>query len=483
MGYFGCLKGKVFISLLVVSALICGLTFWPVLTLAQIPPTVRVGIITSNIYSQYRNASAVTFSVKGSYQAVDLAAIPGGDLIGTAAEGESWQVRFLPGGIEIYKNLQSLKVTTGPVVFRETEHSPSNQVCLENYETNSSTVSLRKYYRGNMEFRSNGAGITVINELPAEEYLYGVVPREMSNSWPLEALKAQAVAARTYMVASYNKRIVEGFNLLDTKYDQVYGGVNSEGAHATTAVQETTGQIILYDGKPIDAKYHSTSGGHTEDYENVWGVNHRPYLKGKEDPYSTTNGLANWTYTVSLDEVKNKLTESGSPIGQVSSFQLEKYPSGRVKTVMITDINGNTITKSGSEFGKLFNPEFYTYVNNMSFMSIFFETGMDQVVVPGYSVLTGTGQQVPVAGTALHGIFDDGRTGLLNSPEAEFYVLDAAGTSSCSKAPAGSVVFTGHGWGHGVGMSQWGAYAMAVQGKSYEEILTFYYNGVQISNQ
>jgi len=338
-----------------------------------------------------------------------------------------------------------------------------------------------------MEFRSTGSSVAAINELPLEEYLYGVVGRELDNAWPLETLKAQAVAARTFTVFNYNKRVVEGFNMLDTTTDQAYEGVSREGANVIKAVQETAGQIIMYNGAPISANYHSNSGGHTEDSENVWS-NALPYLRGKPDPYSTKRGLANWTYTTTMDDIRNKLNQSiqnGSQIGPIKSFQLEKYPSGRVKTVIITDINGNTMRKSGNEFGQLFNPGFKAERNadnTKRFMSRFFDINMRQVTIPSFSVLNGAGQTVTVEGAALYGVSEYGSVVVLNGANAEFYVLDAAGTSSFSKAAIGTVVFEGHGWGHGVGMSQWGAYEMAVQGKSYIDILKFYYTGVEVSS-
>jgi len=483
MGRCGSVTGKLIIVLCVTVALagiIC-LPAW-----AQVPANVRVGLITSNTGSQYRNASAVAFSVKGSYEVVDLATIPGGEVIAAPAESEEWQVFYLAGGLQICKNLEPVKTTTGPIFIRETAHSPANRVCLDDYTTNGSVANIGRWYRGNMEFRGNVNGVVVVNELPINEYLYGVVPREMSNSWPLEALKAQAIAARTYTVANYSKHVVEGFNMLDTTSDQVYGGFNSEGANATAAVQQTSGKILLYDGQPISAVYHSTSGGHTEDNDNVWSSTPCAYLRGKDDPYSTKRGLANWTYTTSIDDVKNKLIQAGQQIGPISSIKLDKYHSGRVETVIVSDINGNTITKSGTAFGQMFNPGFKTDSNggsnNIRFMSRFFDVKMDQVSNPVFSVLNGAGQKASAAGASLYGISDDGDAGILNPGGSDFYAVDASGASILNKAAAGTVVFPGHGWGHGVGMSQWGAYEMADQGKSYEDILTFYYTGVEISS-
>jgi stage II sporulation protein D len=450
--------------------------------LAQVPANIRIGIITPNEGSQYRSATAVSFTVKGNYQVIDLSSpIPGDNLIGTPREGESWQVYYLPTGMQIYQNGQPLKITSGPVVVKEVNHDNADRVSLVSYSVGATITPIGRNYRGNMEFRLSGNSLTTVNELPTEEYLYGVVPREMSYSWPLEALKAQAVAARTYTAANYSKRAVEGFNLLDTPYDQAYGGISVEGENSSRAVRETAGQIILYKGAPISAVYHSNSGGHTENNENVWTGPALDYLRGKEDIYSTTNGYANWSFTTDLDNVKNQLQLSGSQIGSIQSIQLEKYSSGRVENVIITDINGNNISMTGTAFGHLFNPKFYATINNTSFMSNFFAVNIENVTTPSYSVLNGTGEITVVNGSQLYSISEDGNTSVLNGSEKKFFVIDAQDNSSHSKIPYGSIVFQGHGWGHGVGMSQWGAYEMAKQGKGYLDILKFYYTGVEVT--
>ncbi len=449
---------------------------------AEVPDQVRVGIVTNNAGSQFRNAGTVTFKIKGEYNLVDLSALPGTDIIGSPTETETWQVYYLPNGIQIYKDGQPVKLTTGPIVLREINHSAGNKVFLKECSVNGTLKIISRWYRGNMEFRSSNDSLVVVNELPLEEYLYGVVPREMSSNWPLEALKAQAVAARTFIAANYNKRIVEGFNVLDTPTDQAYGGASSEGTNATNAVQSTAGQVVTYNGLPISAVYHSTSGGHTENNENTWEGMPLTYLRGKPDPYSTKHGLANWSYTSTTDEIRSKLLNSGTEIGPISSIELEKYTTGRVKNVIIRDINGNTIIKSGKYFGKLFNPNFYTYVNADSFMSNFFEIKTDFDQTSEFIIMDGSGEMKSVSGEGFYGLSADGTVDVLTQNSDTFDILGASETISASKAPSGSVRFEGHGWGHGVGMSQWGAYEMAIQGNNYVDILKFYYSGVEISD-
>lgn len=470
-------------SLLILTIIIFN-TVFPTQTLAgtvTIPQKVRVGIITNNSGSQFRNASAVTFNVRGKYELVDLSAIPGTGLIGTPAESETWQVFYLSSGLQFYKDGLPVKITTGPVMVREITHDSSNQIFLKDYSVNGNINKISRWYRGNVEFRSLSSSLLAVNELPLDEYLCGVVPREMSNSWPLEALKAQAVAARTFIVANYNKRIVEGFNVLDSPNDQAYGGFSCEGARSTSAVVDTTGQIATYNGAAISAVYHSNSGGHTEDNENVWGGNPLDYLRGKKDPYSIKHGLANWSYSTTTEQIRQKLLGAGLQVGAISSISLDKYPSGRVKTVIIKDVNGNTITRTGKQFGYLFNSGFYASVSVNSFMSNFFDIKTDLNSTPTYTVLDGSGKLTGLSGGNVFGVSADGTTEVLNKGTDTFYAAGDTELTPINKTSSGSVTFAGHGWGHGAGMSQWGAYEMAVQGKSYIDILKFYYSGVELS--
>ena len=139
-------------------------------------------------------------------------------------------------------------------------------------------------YRGDLELmKSPGRwGITVVNVLSVEQYLYGVVGKEMSPSWSEEALKAQAVAARTYAIAHKRRFSQRGFDLTDDTSSQVYAGVGGESPTVIKAVNATKGEILTYQGKPIDAFFFSTAGGWTENSENVWGT-YIPYLRGVSD--------------------------------------------------------------------------------------------------------------------------------------------------------------------------------------------------------
>jgi len=148
-------------------------------------------------------------------------------------------------------------------------------------------------FRGVIRVLRPDGGFMIVNRLPLESYLRGVVPREVSPSWPAASLKAQACAARAYAQRSRNPG--ESYDVYCTTRDQVYMGVGVEDPRTNTAVKETAGVVPTYDGSVISAFYFSTSGGHTESIENSWQTAPVPYLKGVDDPYDTYSPMHEWT--------------------------------------------------------------------------------------------------------------------------------------------------------------------------------------------
>jgi peptidoglycan hydrolase-like amidase len=175
-------------------------------------------------------------------------------------------------------NLREVIVSGGP----NAQFSSLKSVAFGSLNERAVPVRLNgKAYRGKLEVFVNSRGtLTVVNVVPIEDYLLGVVPNELSLP-SLEAQKAQAVAARTYALANVGNYGRQGFDLLPTVWSQVYKGVSSENANGTRAVMETRGIVATYQGKPINAKYTSTCGGRTENSENVFDFN-APYLRGVE---------------------------------------------------------------------------------------------------------------------------------------------------------------------------------------------------------
>jgi stage II sporulation protein D len=150
-------------------------------------------------------------------------------------------------------------------------------------------------YRGALEVRPTARGVNAINALDLESYVRGVVSAESPPSWPAEALRAQAVAARTYAITSRAGSIGEGFEQYADTRSQVYRGVAAERPSTDAAVKATAGQVVTYGGRPVTTFFFSTSGGHTENVENSFvGSAPRPWLKGVEDPYDDISPRHRW---------------------------------------------------------------------------------------------------------------------------------------------------------------------------------------------
>ncbi len=271
-----------------------------------------------------------------------------------------------------------------------------------------------KSYRGRIRIqKSTNGGIDVINVLGLEEYLYGVVPKEMSPRWSSEALMAQAIVARSYAVYQKMKNENKDYDVYSTTYSQVYGGLDVESEYSNGAVDKTRGKILIYDNQPVLAYFHSNSGGRTENAKNVWTAD-VPYLKGIPDSYSTKAPNYLWTLFLSLDEIKVALNKRGFSIGDIYEITaFEVSPSGRVKRVKI------------------------------------FHSG-------GESILTGNNFRIKVDPTMIKS------------------------TLFTMTKERNGISFNGKGYGHGVGLSQWGAYVMAKEGHSYRDILRHYYSEVDI---
>jgi len=267
-------------------------------------------------------------------------------------------------------------------------------------------------YRGFITVSNESKGLEVVNHISVEDYLYGVVPREMPPGWAKEALKAQAVAARTYVLYLKSKRRDKPYDLDATTASQVYGGYDAETLPSNRAVDETKGRVITYDGKLVVAYFHSNSGGHTEDARNVWGAD-IPYLSGIPDRYSANVPEGNWECFLSFDHVRKKLSGYGFTIGRIDRFSTVNTESGRAAKVAFRSNKGNLTLSSN---------DFRIKLGSTNLKSTLFETRPDT-----------------------EGLF-----------------------------------FKGKGFGHGVGMSQWGAKRMAEQGYTYKEILNFYYKNVRI---
>jgi len=194
-------------------------------------------------------------------------------------------------------------------------------------------------YRGKLVVRSNGTRVNVVNSVGLERYLFGVVPDEMPPSWSTEALKAQAVAARSYAVVSRKK--TGTFDLYADTRSQVYGGVPSEDARTTAAIQATAGKVVKYNGAVAWTFFHSTSGGRTAAIQHVWNASALPYLVSVADPHDSLSPYHNWgPYRYSATELRNSLG-SLAPAGALRDATLSRNGSMRVETVTFRGSGGS----------------------------------------------------------------------------------------------------------------------------------------------
>ena len=198
-----------------------------------------------------------------------------------------------------------------------------------------------KSYRGWIELRQKKNGLLlVINELDIEDYLLGVIAEEIPHDWEFEALKAQAVASRTY--ALYQKRTAgnRAYHILATVNGQVYSGRSGEQARAARAVRETKGTIITYGGKVIPAFYHSSCGGHTENAMELWDID-APYLRGVDCDCQEISKYGPWEKRLSIAKVTTALQKQGYRLNGIRKLEINGITAaGRVKQVSITHSAG-----------------------------------------------------------------------------------------------------------------------------------------------
>ncbi len=337
------------------------------------------------------------------------------------------------------------------------------------------TISVDKNkYRDYIMFISKGEKISLINHIQLENYLYGVVPKEMPASWPIESLKAQAVVARSFALANLNKHKNEGFNLCDSTDCQVYKAYDNEHTNTNAAVNETRDTFVFYNGIVASTPYHSTSGGYTEDSSVAWGGS-IPYLVPVKDMYSEGVSANKWSIKMTPLEIANKLSLEGIYIGEIQDVQILKTSSanrvvelkivGSISNQIITGnklrtIFGNTIMKSTwfniDKVGQSSNEKIYVLDGNSRYPS--------EIDINNAHILDGKGNNSANRSTVSRAISND-RTSSIGG--------------SKSIVPT-TFIFNGVGYGHGVGMSQYGAMEMAKLGYNYEDIIKYYYTGVDI---
>ncbi|WP_168121639.1 SpoIID/LytB domain-containing protein [Paenibacillus sp. HB172176] len=447
---------------------------------------------------------------------------------------------------------QDFSTSSGGSQSMELMQFPSNETKLWISSTGDQPIGLseryNRTYRGGFELSSFNNKLAVVNELPFEEYLYSVVAVEMYSSWPLEALKAQAVAARSFVLSKgFTFQIA---HVVDTTLSQAYSGTGVEQAASTEAVNETNGEVMLYDGKPIEALYSSNGGGMTADAIEAWGTE-VPYLKSVQSPdESAEEGLLHWYYVQLPDgklgyiredlvQATGEKTKAGSEIVAVlndttnvrknamiqdSVPVLEQVKKGTRAIVLDKVMESNPMNWKR---GPYTSEQMLGAINAR--LSEKLSSPITSIAVSRQGV-SGRATEIAVNGKPLAGLSPDSLRSVLGAegslPSTKFaieetgrlvvqgaggkqqqrdsnnqklYLIGAEGTSSALKSDIVYVMdkdhqvraatkepgfaFHGQGYGHGAGMSQYGAYSLAGQGYGYEYILKYYYKDITLAKE
>lgn len=355
-----------------------------------------------------------------------------------------------------------------------------------------------KQYRGCLRFAVNGTVMTAVNVVDLEEYLYGVIPAEMPASYGEEALKAQTLAARTYAMTKLNAHKGSGYELCDTINCQVYKGYSGENSKTNAIVDETEGEIICYNGTPIEAVFSASTGGYTENSENVWN-SVVPYLRAV--PEVGEYGNNTWTKTLTLSQLDSLLSAKGENIGSAQDIVITKISTGgRVQEMKIFGTSGSvTLTKEnirtyfsgacGSLPSKMFtingkggDPSSGSRsvqrqaTKSSSTGSLTSSAAANGITAKTEGTLSAmNGKNLKLDGLSVsENTNSNQNTPVISTGDYQIYDMNI------STVENGTFVFEGSGNGHGVGLSQNGAQGMAQQGYSYEEIIKHYYTGVTI---
>lgn len=351
--------------------------------------TIRIAVL--------RDAPYVIVTMRGVYQVIDPATHQ------TIEEGRrlrQTKITAYPDGIQVGQKRypqQRIRLV------------PAKDIGLR-------THRREKRYRGSVDIiRDTENRLLVVNRLGIEDYVKGILYHEASHRWPMEALKAQAVAARTYALYQMEANAKEEYDVTSDIYSQVYGGRSAERYRTNLAVQKTYGQVMRFKGKIIPAYYHSTCGGLTEDVRKLWEHDDLAPLKGVRCGFCTHSPHYRWKKNYRSKDIQDALNTQGRELGLIKDIHvLSRDKSGRIEDLKVTTRDGKSHVIKGKDLREIVGPN--TIKSNNY-----------RIVMKGY-------------------YFD----------------------------------LIGKGWGHGVGMCQWGAHGMARERHTHETILRHYYPGVKL---
>ncbi len=352
-------------------------------------PVVRVAIL--------KDAESFMLSVRGKYRIVD-----------SESAEELFQGKRL---VTSYVFGRKNNIVIGDQEYR------SDHLRIITTKDFSIYLKDRKYrYRGQLDIILNDAGdMLIINTVDIEKYVRGVLYHEVPHYWPLEAIKTQAVATRTYALYRVAQRKDQPYDVTSDVYSQVYGGRSAERHRTNIAAHRTKGKVLRYDGKILPAYFHSTCGGNTENAGALWKHDLTP-LNGVVCGFCNRSPHYNWKKEFRSRDIQDKLNANGFKLGLIKDISVAKRnASGRIKTLKVLTRDGKSVTIPGGKFREFIGPNALKSNNY-------------DIVMKGY-------------------YFD----------------------------------VIGRGWGHGVGMCQWGTYQMSQQRRKYKDILRYYYPGSQIT--
>lgn len=328
-----------------------------------------------------------------------------------------------------------------------------------------------KPYRGFVRLVLCEKGFNVINVVKLEEYLYGVLPLEMATGWPVEALKTQAICARTYAAKDVGRFEQYGFDVTDNTLSQVYGGMSVEKEDTTNAVNETKGLIVTYNGKIAETYYFATSSGTTLDVKDVWGSDKYPYLVSVDDSLQANviKGNGPWEVEYTKEELTELFAKKGVEIGIVLDVTIDEYnQQGAVMQLTFRGADGTkTYTKGKTRDILNLKSQIYTLTKLTS-------GGKEKEL----KVLSAKGSETVKLNMNI--VSKDGQSIL-----ADKVNVISKDKIECYENETGDFVgvrINGVGNGHGIGMSQNGAKALALAGYTCEEIIKHYYTGVELTN-
>ncbi len=437
----------------------------------------------------------------GLAQGVASAQISGSNISGRNRRGANFSV----GGSG------SFSAKNGSVIFNGKSYS--SPVTL-------SARSALQYgsvkYGGAIVLAATKNSLTVINQIELEQYLQGILKMEMNHQWPMEALKAQAIISRTFALRGLNRHSKAGYNLCNAAHCQVYRGLNAKDQRCDQAVASTNGQVLTYNGELAQTFFHSYSGGSTADVSHVWGGK-IPYLTVRTEPFEVESPRKLWETTFSALEIESALAKENIRLGKLKTLSIvQRDSAGRPVTLRFDGTAGSAelsshafrmaigASKLGSTAFELKGATAAASTGtrevsrrrgrDISSLTAEQEQQLDELMKQKKFSSADLIDMLVHPERRLHYLRRE--TGMppapppspsMSAPEAaivELYGGRQNVTEPLSKGSTvqinGAVTFQGRGWGHGVGLSQWGAKAMADHGWSCEKILQYYYPGTAL---